>query len=41
MPLLKAALHNIYILTTDQVTKCNMKGDSCGDKPTENNHLLY
>ena len=35
---LKAALINIFILTVDQMTMCNVKGVACSDEPTENYH---
>ncbi len=27
---------NIFLSTIDQITMCNMKGATCGDKPTDN-----
>ncbi len=35
---LKAAIINIFLLTMDQMTTCNVKGVSHSDEPTENYH---
>lgn len=40
MQLIKAALINIFTLTMDQVTMCNIKGVTCSDESTENYHQL-
>ncbi len=37
---LKAALMNIFMLTMNQITKCNVKGITHNDKPMENYHYL-
>ncbi len=36
----KAALINIFILTLDEMTMCNVKGLVCSGQPTENYHHL-
>lgn len=28
-----------FIITTDQITLCNLKGFACDDKPKDNYHL--
>lgn len=36
---IKAAIINLFILTMDQITMCNMKGVTHNDEPTGNYHL--
>ncbi len=38
MVVVKAALSNIFVCTTGEINICNVRGVTCGDKPTESYH---